>query len=121
MLLLPKVVLMLMLSVMSTKAIPIRNEAPNQIFAESYLTEFGYLPSISSVMSSSLVSIHDGITKFQAFAGLTLTGELNDETIEHMRNKRCGVEDVGGGDIVGGHADNVITTRHNGGDVHFVA
>ena len=74
MLLLPKVVLMFMLSVMSTKAIPIRNEAPNQIFAESYLTEFGYLPSISNLMSSSLISIDEGIAKFQAFAGLTQTG-----------------------------------------------
>ena len=29
-----------------------------------------------------------------------------------MKKKRCGVKDVGDGDIVGGNDDSVITTRH---------
>ena len=42
---------------------------------------------------SSLQKLDHAISKFQEFAGLGVTGQLNQETVEMMKTPRCGVKD----------------------------
>ena len=48
---------------------------------------------LSSNQLSSLQKLDHAITKFQEFAGLEVTGGLNEETVDMMRKPRCGVKD----------------------------
>ena len=41
----------------------------------------------------SLQRLDTAIEKFQEFAGLKVTGELDSETVEMMQKPRCGVKD----------------------------
>ena len=52
--------------------------------------KFKYPPS---QQLSSLQKLDHAISKFQEFAGLDVTGQLNEETVEMMRKPRCGVKD----------------------------
>ncbi|XP_064105368.1 matrix metalloproteinase-20-like [Macrobrachium nipponense] len=62
-----------------------------------YLTKFGYMdpaptnPNLGPVLSVG--SVQKSIMEFQAFAGLSQTGQLDDATIEMMNKPRCGVKD----------------------------
>ena len=89
----------LVLSVLATHARPIdeslSKETEDKSFAANYLKKFGYLAASGSSQTSSLQSIDNAITQFQAFAGLEQTGEQNDETLELMNKRRCGVRDIG--------------------------
>ena len=69
-----------------------------------YLMKYGYLDSSKAAStdpakSAPLIST-DGlksyIEEFQAFANLTITGELDAQTVEMMGRPRCGVKDVVG-------------------------
>ncbi|KPU76272.1 uncharacterized protein Dana_GF11910, isoform B [Drosophila ananassae] len=71
--------------------------------AEIYLSQFGYLPASARNPASS--GLHDqqtwvsAIQEFQNFAGLNITGELDEETMKLMSLPRCGVRDrVGNGE-----------------------
>ncbi|XP_017867316.1 PREDICTED: matrix metalloproteinase-14 isoform X3 [Drosophila arizonae] len=71
--------------------------------AEMYLSQFGYLPaSARNPANSGLQDKHtwvSAIEEFQSFAGLNITGELDEETLKLMSLPRCGVRDrVGTGD-----------------------
>ncbi|XP_034477847.1 matrix metalloproteinase-14 isoform X2 [Drosophila innubila] len=71
--------------------------------AEIYLSQFGYLPaSARNPANSGLQDRHtwvSAIQEFQSFAGLNITGELDEETKKLMSLPRCGVRDrVGTGD-----------------------
>ncbi|XP_017838083.1 matrix metalloproteinase-14 isoform X2 [Drosophila busckii] len=71
--------------------------------AEIYLSQFGYLPaSARNPASSGLQDKHtwvSAIEEFQNFAGLNVTGELDEETMKLMSLPRCGVRDrVGSSD-----------------------
>ncbi|CAL8075131.1 unnamed protein product [Orchesella dallaii] len=67
--------------------------------AMMYLSNFGWLdPSSKKIGSQSLIDIRKSIQDFQAFAGLNITGELDDETVETMSLPRCGVRDKIGHD-----------------------
>ncbi|XP_064541521.1 matrix metalloproteinase-14 isoform X2 [Drosophila montana] len=71
--------------------------------AEIYLSQFGYLPaSARNPANSGLQDKHtwvSAIQEFQSFAGLNITGELDEETMKLMSLPRCGVRDrVGTGD-----------------------
>ena len=64
--------------------------------------KYGYLDSnkaADSAKSAPLIST-DGlksyIEEFQAFANLTITGELDAQTVEMMGRPRCGVKDIVG-------------------------
>nr|KAH0807399.1 hypothetical protein GEV33_015392 [Tenebrio molitor] len=69
-----------------------------------YLSQFGYLGgSTRSVGNSSALQdgrvLRKAIEDFQSFAGIPVTGELDDHTLEQMQLPRCGVKDkVGTGD-----------------------
>lgn len=63
--------------------------------ASEYLARYGYLKqSSSSGKSSALQSMDSAIEKFQAFAGLEQTGELDGETVKMMEMRRCGIKDI---------------------------
>ncbi|KAK9704416.1 Hemopexin [Popillia japonica] len=66
-----------------------------------YLSRFGYLPGSNLMNSSRLMdssSMKSAIEEFQSFAGLAITGEMDNETEEAMMLPRCGVKDkVGSG------------------------
>ena len=68
--------------------------------AQVYLMKYGYLDtSTASQKSAPLLSeegLRNYIEEFQAFANLTVTGELDAETVEMMGRPRCGVKDVVG-------------------------
>lgn len=68
-----------------------------------YLSQFGYLSASARNPASS--GLHDqqtwvnAIEEFQSFAGLNITGELDEETKKLMSLPRCGVRDrVGTGE-----------------------
>ena len=61
--------------------------------AEDYLTQYGYMNKPKSNQLSSLQKLDHAISKFQEFAGLGVTGQLNQETVEMMKTPRCGVKD----------------------------
>ncbi|XP_066258810.1 matrix metalloproteinase-14 isoform X3 [Euwallacea similis] len=66
-----------------------------------YLSQYGYLGPIKANSSQLLdeSSFKKAVEDFQSFAGLEVTGELDDTTIETMSLPRCGVKDkVGTGD-----------------------
>ncbi|KAL1450024.1 hypothetical protein WDU94_002486 [Cyamophila willieti] len=62
-----------------------------------YLSQFGYLSPIirnpSSGMLMSEETLARAVMEFQNFAGLNLTGHLDDDTLHMMTLPRCGVRD----------------------------
>ena len=62
--------------------------------AENYLTQYGYMRKSSSKVGA-FKKLDQAIIKFQEFAGLKVTGELNEETVDMMQKPRCGVKDFG--------------------------
>ncbi|XP_066143599.1 matrix metalloproteinase-14 isoform X12 [Euwallacea fornicatus] len=77
------------------------NSAPGGSSAMLYLSQYGYLGPIKANSSQLLdeSSFKKAVEDFQSFAGLEVTGELDDTTIETMSLPRCGVKDkVGTGD-----------------------
>ncbi|XP_055380264.1 matrix metalloproteinase-2 isoform X2 [Condylostylus longicornis] len=71
--------------------------APKTSQAEIYLSQFGYLPPAARNPSSGGLLDETtwvkAIQEFQSFAGLNVTGELDDETMHTMTLPRCGVRD----------------------------
>ncbi|XP_075169786.1 matrix metalloproteinase 1 isoform X2 [Haematobia irritans] len=65
--------------------------------AEIYLSQFGYLPaSARNPANGGLLDASTwikAVQDFQSFAGLNVTGELDEETMQLMSKPRCGVRD----------------------------
>ncbi|XP_048518550.1 matrix metalloproteinase-14 isoform X4 [Dendroctonus ponderosae] len=77
------------------------SSAPGGSSAMLYLSQYGYLGPVKANSSQLLdeSSFRKAVEDFQSFAGLTVTGELDDQTMETMQLPRCGVKDkVGTGD-----------------------
>ncbi|KAG8034818.1 hypothetical protein G9C98_007894 [Cotesia typhae] len=63
--------------------------------AMRYLSQFGYLPPVNPT-SGGIISedtVYKAIMDFQAFAGLNITGTMDNETASMMSLPRCGVKD----------------------------
>lgn len=77
----------------------VENNATKRLFIvlQLYLSQFGYLnPSFRNPTSGNLIdgdTWEKAIMEFQSFAGLNVTGELDDDTMELMSAPRCGVKD----------------------------
>nr|XP_002708468.1 matrix metalloproteinase-27 isoform X1 [Oryctolagus cuniculus] len=69
----------------------------NMHLAQAYLNQFYSLEIEGShlVQSKNRSLIEGKIREMQAFFGLTVTGELDSNTLEIMKTPRCGVPDVG--------------------------
>lgn len=52
----------------------------------------------SSLESSKLQSLSQAVADFQSFAGLNMTGHLDQVTMEMMKKRRCGVRDTNTGE-----------------------
>ena len=63
---------------------------------EDYLTKFGYLPQsdLETGALRTMQQLKDAIRNLQGFAGLNMTGELDEDTKHLIKQKRCGVQDV---------------------------
>lgn len=65
--------------------------------AEIYLSQFGYLPASSRNPSAGRLldanTWNKAVEDFQSFAGLNVTGILDEETMKLMSLPRCGVKD----------------------------
>ncbi|XP_039295486.1 stromelysin-2 isoform X2 [Nilaparvata lugens] len=65
--------------------------------AMMYLSQFGYFsPTVTNAQSGHLMTsdmMSKAIGEFQDFAGLNVTGSLDEETLEMMSLPRCGVKD----------------------------
>ncbi|XP_070160770.1 matrix metalloproteinase-14-like isoform X1 [Polyergus mexicanus] len=78
----------------STGAAPI-DAVISDTTAANYLAQYGYLPPTNPENGAFLSEekLTAAIEEFQAFAGLNITGELNEETAKLMATPRCGVKD----------------------------
>ncbi|XP_018051915.1 PREDICTED: matrix metalloproteinase-14 [Atta colombica] len=78
----------------NTEAVP-ADFVVSDTTAANYLAQYGYLPPINPENGAFLSEdkLTAAIEEFQAFAGLNITGELNEETAKLMATPRCGVKD----------------------------
>ena len=63
---------------------------------EDYLTTFGYLPQSSLEVGAMRTEqqLKDAVKNLQFFAGLNVTGNLDKDTLDLLKEPRCGVPDV---------------------------
>lgn len=61
-----------------------------------WLTRYGYLPPPDpySAQQQTLENLREAVKTMQRFAGLEMTGELDDRTVEMMKKPRCSLPDV---------------------------
>lgn len=66
-------------------------------FLQIYLSQFGYLPATArNPANGGLLDANTwlkAVQDFQSFAGINVTGELDEETKQLMSLPRCGVKD----------------------------
>ncbi|CAG2256281.1 unnamed protein product [Mytilus edulis] len=85
------------------QAAPIRPFADETSFTEAiqaknadeFFMRFGYMKNITTRTRhvNKAVKRKEAIRKFQQFNGMNITGELDEETIEKIKQPRCGVAD----------------------------
>ncbi|XP_069509808.1 matrix metalloproteinase-19 [Ambystoma mexicanum] len=68
---------------------------PEDQEATRYLLQFGYLQKPLESLSYEFQSadIEEALRSFQAASGLAVTGLVDEETLEQMRQPRCGMDD----------------------------
>ncbi|VDI22572.1 matrix metalloproteinase-3 (stromelysin 1, progelatinase) [Mytilus galloprovincialis] len=85
------------------QAAPVRPFADETLFTEAiqaknadeFFMRFGYMKNITTRTRhvNKAVKRKEAIRKFQQFNGMNITGELDEETIEKIKQPRCGVAD----------------------------
>ncbi|XP_014456181.2 interstitial collagenase [Alligator mississippiensis] len=88
--------LLLACAALSSSA-PVAPEVDTTMLVEGYLRNFYSLetelhPSFKRKITDS---VSEKLKKMQSFFGLKVTGKLNNETVEMMKQPRCGVPDIG--------------------------
>ena len=63
---------------------------------EDYLTNFGYLPqsNLETGAMRTEEQLIDAVKNLQFFAGINVTGDIDQGTIDIMKKPRCGVPDI---------------------------
>ena len=63
---------------------------------EDYLTNFGYLPQsyLETGAMRTEQQLIDAVKNLQFFAGINVTGAIDQDTIDVMKKPRCGVPDI---------------------------
>ncbi|EFO15073.1 matrixin family protein [Loa loa] len=61
---------------------------------ETIVSSLPNAPSSEAILRHNSITIRDALKKFQAFAGLKVTGKLDAATVNKMKQKRCGRPDV---------------------------
>lgn len=62
--------------------------------AENYLKKFGYMETVQRSGFQSMVSTSKALVRLQRQLGLEETGQLDEPTLNAMKQPRCGVSDV---------------------------
>ncbi|XP_052799586.1 macrophage metalloelastase-like [Mya arenaria] len=62
--------------------------------SDKYLEKFGYLDEAKGGRQHDETSRKYAISEFQEFAGIRVTGQMNEETLARMLAPRCGLPDV---------------------------
>ncbi|XP_034951393.1 matrix metalloproteinase-14 isoform X2 [Chelonus insularis] len=85
------VVLITLMCIKTQEAAPSMSDTA----AMRYLSQYGYLPPVNPTSSGLIdeTKMHQAIADFQSFAGLNITGTLDNDTISMMQLRRCGVKD----------------------------
>ena len=73
---------------------PLSMPTADYAIASAYLSKYGFIAPSHSTFSSSLQRLNTAIIKLQAFAGLEQTGDIDRETEQVMRMRRCRVKDI---------------------------
>ena len=84
----------LLLATLILPLLPLALPTPDFALASAYLSKYGYLTQPHGTHSSSLQRLDTAIIKLQAFAGLEQTGDIDRETEQVMRMRRCRVKDI---------------------------
>ncbi|KAL2096444.1 hypothetical protein ACEWY4_008592 [Coilia grayii] len=71
------------------------SETDERLLAERYLRRFYNLPNGLQGSPRAMVSFETKVREMQAFFGLKATGNLDSNTLDIMKQPRCGVPDVG--------------------------
>ena len=63
---------------------------------EDYLTNFGYLPqsNLETGAMRTEQQLVDAVKNLQFFAGINVTGDIDQGTMDIMKKPRCGVPDI---------------------------
>lgn len=61
---------------------------------QSYLKKFGYMDTVHRSGFQSITSTDKALKRLQRQLGLEETGQLNKQTLDAMKQPRCGVPDV---------------------------
>lgn len=64
------------------------------LFCQSYLKRFGYMETLHRSGFESMASTTKALKRMQKQLGLKETGELDEATMDAMKQPRCGVHDV---------------------------
>lgn len=64
------------------------------LFRQSYLKKFGYMETLHRSGFESMASTTKALKRMQKQLGLNETGELDEATVDAMKQPRCGVTDV---------------------------
>ncbi|KAM4700399.1 stromelysin-1-like [Discoglossus pictus] len=88
--------LLIFLSVQYCSSFPVTSEVDKDTLAKEYLKKYYNLETDGTKRSRTKdISFSKSLRKMQEFLGLKVTGKLDSETMDMMKQPRCGFPDVG--------------------------